>query len=223
MTEPITISKDKPAIRSMDFEFLRAEGIRRIQEMSGNIWTDYNSHDPGVTILETLCYALTDLGYRTSFDMKDLLAPNPQDNAEDHYNFFTARQILHNNPLTIRDYRKLLMDIGLRVSGPDLEEEIIGIKNAWITISDKAEFDLFVNSDESRLDYVAPKFGEKKQLDLKVLYDVVLEFSDSRNYGDLNQDTLEANYEAFHPDVVALLLGRDHEQDAEMASYDLSL
>ena len=102
MPETITISKEKPAVKSMDFDFLKAEGIRRIQEMAGNIWTDYNEHDPGVTILEALCYALTDLGYRTSFDMKDLLAPNPNDQIEDHYDFYTARQVLHNAPLTIQ-------------------------------------------------------------------------------------------------------------------------
>ena len=77
MIENLTISRQAPALRSMDFNFLKEEGIRRIQELSGKIWTDYNVHDPGVMLLEVLCYALTDLGYRTSFDIKDLLASNP--------------------------------------------------------------------------------------------------------------------------------------------------
>ena len=223
MPETITISKEKPAIKSMDFDFLKAEGIRRIQEMAGNIWTDYNEHDPGVTILEALCYALTDLGYRTSFDMRDLLAPNPNDQIEDDYDFYTARQILHNNPLTIQDYRKLLMDVSLLVGGPGLEEEIIGIKNAWLTVADSSEYAVFVNRAENLLDYVPPKIGDQTPLDLKVLYDVVLEFSDSKNYGDLNQDTLEDNYDAFHPNVVALFLGQDHDQTIELAPYDQDL
>ena len=27
-------------------------------------WTDHNTHDPGITVLEALCYVLTDLQYR---------------------------------------------------------------------------------------------------------------------------------------------------------------
>ena len=33
-----------------------------LQELCGETWTDYNLHDPGVSILEQLCYGLTDLG-----------------------------------------------------------------------------------------------------------------------------------------------------------------
>ena len=50
----------------LEFEKLRQEGIDYLGELSGNIWTDHNAHDPGITILEVLCYALLDLGYRTS-------------------------------------------------------------------------------------------------------------------------------------------------------------
>ncbi len=39
-----------------DFSSLRQEGIALVQALSGGTWTDYNLHDPGVTILEALCY-----------------------------------------------------------------------------------------------------------------------------------------------------------------------
>jgi len=29
-------------------------------------WTTHNTHDPGITVLELLAYALTDLQYRSS-------------------------------------------------------------------------------------------------------------------------------------------------------------
>ena len=51
--------------------------------------------------------------------MKDLLAPSPEEEAKKQ--FFTAREILTVNPLTINDYRKLLIDID-------------GVKNAWLEI-----------------------------------------------------------------------------------------
>ncbi|MDW3191830.1 MAG: hypothetical protein R8G66_05685 [Cytophagales bacterium] len=207
MIETIAISRQTPAIRSMDFQYLKAEGIRRIQELSGKIWTDYNVHDPGVMLLEVLCYALTDLGYRTSFDMKDLLASNPNDNINDGYQFFTAREILHNNALTILDYRKLIMDVSVLADESNENSEIIGIKNAWLTVADRAEYDVFVHRDKNLLAYVPPKLGDQNPLEIKALYNVVLEFSDSQVFGDLNVDYLEDTVQAFHPNVVALIQG----------------
>lgn len=207
MIQSLSISRQKPTIRSMDFEYLKAEGIRRIQELSGKIWTDYNVHDPGVMLLEVLCYALTDLGYRTSFDMKDLLASNPNDNINDGYQFFTARQMLHNNALTILDYRKLIMDVSILVDENDELSEIIGVKNAWLTVADQAEYDVFVHREKNLLSYVPPKLNDHTPLDIKALYNVVLEFSDSQIFGDLNVDYLEDTVRAFHPNVAALIQG----------------
>ena len=55
----------------MDFQKLKKEGIYLAQELSGDLWTDYNDHDPGVTILENQVYALTELSYKTSFPVED--------------------------------------------------------------------------------------------------------------------------------------------------------
>ena len=67
------ISKSGPAFRSMDYEALRKEGITLAELLSGLIWTDFNEHDPGVTLLELLCFGITDLGYRTDFNIDELL------------------------------------------------------------------------------------------------------------------------------------------------------
>jgi hypothetical protein len=106
----------------LDFDKLRQEGIDYLGKLAGNIWTDHNVHDPGITILEMLCYALLDLGYRTSLPPKDLFAKDPADLSEEN-NFFTPAQILGCNPLTITDYRKLLVDLP-------------GIKNAWLEVAE---------------------------------------------------------------------------------------
>ena len=99
-----------------NFDFLRREGLKHIGALSGKIWTDHNVHDPGITILEVLCYALMDLGYRTKLPIQDLLAA-PDGKTSNSY--FTPAQILGNNPTTILDYRKLLI-------------EIEGVRNAWL-------------------------------------------------------------------------------------------
>ncbi|HNP83879.1 MAG TPA: hypothetical protein PKN47_20635 [Nitrospira sp.] len=109
-----------------DFQVLRQEGLKHIGDLSGKIWTDHNTHDPGVTILEVLCYALIDLGYRTTLPMEDLLAepritPTTGRDADRlrHENFFTPLEILSCNPTTVLDYRKLLLDVD-------------GVRNAWL-------------------------------------------------------------------------------------------
>jgi hypothetical protein len=115
----MTISKNNAGFPEyFDFTKLRTEGIKYLGELSGRIWSDHNLHDPGITIFEVLCYALLDLGYRTNLPVADILATDPAASLPED-NFFTPAQILTNNPLTINDYRKLLVDIP-------------GIRNAWL-------------------------------------------------------------------------------------------
>ncbi|HEX2873659.1 MAG TPA: hypothetical protein VHP33_20510 [Polyangiaceae bacterium] len=89
---------------AMDYARLRAEGLTWLGRLSGTQWTDYNAHDPGITILEQLCYAITDLGYRTAYPIADLLA-GVQDPA-----LPDAATILSGNPVTDADLRKLALD-----------------------------------------------------------------------------------------------------------------
>lgn len=120
-TQYKVISKNNAGFPAyLDFDRLRREGIDYIGTLSGRLWTDHNVHDPGITILEMLCYALLDLGYRTNLPVSEILARNPESTEQDT-NFFTPGQILTNNPLTITDYRKLLIDIP-------------GVKNAWLYV-----------------------------------------------------------------------------------------
>jgi hypothetical protein len=55
------------------FDGLRQSGVAWAQSLAGNSWTDYNEHDPGVTLLEAVCYALTDVMYRADFPVEDFL------------------------------------------------------------------------------------------------------------------------------------------------------
>src|ERR1700709_1146733 len=111
MAESLTIDINNKLPGAQDYNFLRKEGIGLIEKLSGKIWTDYNTHDPGITLLEALCYAITDLGYRTSFDIKDILASKEGGVASWQKVFYTARQVLPCNPVTLNDYRKVIIDI----------------------------------------------------------------------------------------------------------------
>lgn len=111
MTDLITIDPNPPANPGMDFGFLKAEGTELVQQLAGKIWTDYNESDPGVTILEQVCYALTELSYRAELPVQDLLT-DPVDGVihPRRQALYPAKQIFPCNPVTVKDYRKLILD-----------------------------------------------------------------------------------------------------------------
>jgi hypothetical protein len=111
----------------LDFEALRTDGIAALQRLCGELWTDFNQHDPGVTTLEQLVYGLTDLAYRTGFDMADYLAG--PDGSIDYQGLalYPPEDILPCEALTADDYRRLfydalpdLADIRIRPAGQGL-------------------------------------------------------------------------------------------------------
>jgi hypothetical protein len=120
---------------AMDYARLREEGVRLLGRLTGAQWTDYNAHDPGITILEQLCYAITDLGYRTAHPMPDLLAGAGADAA-----LPGAETILGGDPVTQDDLRKLVLDVE-------------GIANAWaLPVEPELPFYYHQGSGELRLE-----------------------------------------------------------------------
>ena len=191
---------------SQDFYKLRSEGVSFIEQMSSQLWTDYNTHDPGITILEALCYALTDLAYRTNYDIKDLLASQTGITAFDKQALFSARKILTNSALTIEDYRRLLIDLDR-------------VRNAWVFPLPKqcacdTTYFAWCEKDQLQLSYVAPNPTEIASRDIKSLktdihpqglYEVLLELESDAESGDLNDRKIEYRYrDATNPDLNAL-------------------
>lgn len=194
MAESITISSTPPEFKSMQYDLLRQEGLRRIQELAGKIWTNYNASDPGVSILEVLSYAITDLGYRASYPIQDILAKDPDDPQEQQLeikNFYTARQILPVNPVTIDDFRKLLIDCEVYDSGSSGCPSV-GVRNAWIEMATENEVPVFLNDGLKTLDYVPANPNEPIRIIPGVLYNVLLELGECTLYGDMNDTTQEA-------------------------------
>jgi hypothetical protein len=111
MKEAQTLSRKQNPRISLRFEELLDRAITAAQKYSGSIWTDYNPHDPGVTMLEYLCYALTDLAYRTDFEMKDLLLSGTDHFPLSRLDLFPGQsEILPSAPVLEEDFRRLLTD-----------------------------------------------------------------------------------------------------------------
>lgn len=155
-----TLSRTPENQAAFDQQQLYALGLDHVRRLSRRLWTDHNLHDPGITTLELLCYALTDLAYRTRFPIEDLLA-TPENKAENMATqFWTPRQILPNRPLTVRDYRKLLIDLP-------------GIKNAWI---DPLPTTLYADTLQAELRYTEPHTPGVRTVQIAGRYRVRLEY-----------------------------------------------
>lgn len=226
MAESITISDSPPALKSMQYAFLREEGLKHIERLAAKIWTDYNESDPGITLLEALSYAITDLGYRSNYSIPDILAQNPLATPVDIKNFYSARQILPISPVTFNDYRKTLIDV--EVHDPlDLDCPLAGVKNAWIEKSPDNEIPVYLNHLTDALDYVPVDPNNPQRIDIKVLYDILLEFDRCENLGDLNENTIEERIKIYScspslslPTLDPALSGLSVKVEVEFARWD---
>ena len=100
---------DKNLPLSQNFSELKKEGLAYIEQFGSTEWTNLNQSDPGVTILDQLCFALTELGYCGDFSIEDILA-NSQGEIDYKNQFNLPYDILTTTPITIDDYRKIIID-----------------------------------------------------------------------------------------------------------------
>ncbi|HXJ42536.1 MAG TPA: hypothetical protein VNH18_24870 [Bryobacteraceae bacterium] len=146
---PTNLNKP-PDNAGLDYMYLRTEGVNILQRLSSSIWTDYNEHDPGVTTLEQLCYALTELSYRAELDVAQLLVDRETGTIQPHrHALFIPRRILPCNPVTVDDYRKRIVDL------------VPEVRNVWLTPSPNHGRDWVNGSYEIRA-YVPECSSESK-------------------------------------------------------------
>lgn len=174
------INKQLKLRKSLDYHQLRKAGIAHLQNLAGSIWSDYNTHDPGVTMLETLCYAITELSYRCNFPIEDLLAGNPENKIGDSTDFFEAHQILPSHPLTILDYRKLLIDLQF-------------VRNAWLEPADSDGPKVFYSESRKELTYNETDIAHtpNEPINLRGLYNVWIELAEDDELGNLNTSIVD--------------------------------
>lgn len=168
MSDQNTIPKLAPSRDSLNYKTLIQKGRAYIEKIAGKIWTDYNVHDPGITTLELLCYAITDLTYRIELPIKDLLAKKDVKGGGLDRHFSSAKKILPTCPVSEQDYRKLFIDIE-------------GVSNAWVTLTTRK---LWINCEEQYGDnednygvihFDEPTGAKSRSFELRGFYTVLLE------------------------------------------------
>lgn len=143
---------DRP--ENLDYYTLRKIGMTHIAQLSGSLWTDHNIHDPGVTMLELLCFALTDLQHRASLNMRDILTQEGESFPSLDYSFHKAENILPSHPITIHDYKKLIID------------KIPGVRN------------VFIKTTTQKYDIPKKASENSERINMQGFYDVFLELED---------------------------------------------
>jgi len=162
MKDSLTIKKWTKTEDDLDFDFLRKVGLEYIEKIGSDLWTDYNSHDPGITILEMLSYALTDLAQRIELPIESLLASKENNVKKMHEQFLSAVNILPTKPINALDYR-------------DLFVHVKGVKNAWIKKHDQS---VYINCDEHPAELSYSPFKSKKKhspFNLKGLNHIIID------------------------------------------------
>lgn len=89
---------------------LQRQTLKETQRLAGNVWTDYNVHDPGVTLADIANYALTELDYKASFETEDYLTEETHPFDAKRFGLFPPTDIYTTLPVTEDDYRRMLTE-----------------------------------------------------------------------------------------------------------------
>ncbi len=166
MNDTIRLSPTPPARVSMNYAALRESGMELIRQLASETWTDHNLHDPGITLLEAFCYAMTELGFRIQLDMPDLLRSGEVSGLP---NLVPAHRILPSAPVTSEDLQKVLLDHPL-------------LREAQIKLEAESEVAFYENlTTDSETDGLPPPFTYEpttSRVHLRGIYEVMVEFED---------------------------------------------
>jgi hypothetical protein len=188
MNPPLTIPGAPHASPALDYHELRKEGIAYLEEVVGSLWSDYNVHDPGITLLELLCFGITDVAFRTSLEDADLFAPSPDD--ESPSPFVTARDALTCHPITSNDYRRLILDTFYE-----------DVRNVWVQPTSQVLY-----ADPKARQLTLKQLAAHVPFEVKGLYDIRLQLTPGERTASEEKALLQDVRKLYHQHR---LLGED--------------
>lgn len=119
------------------YERLQKQSLEIIQQLSGNRWTDFNEHDPGITILDVLNYALLELDYSFEATFEEYLA-DPEKNEINlkQAGLLPPGEIFATTIATADDYESLFLS------------SVEGIRDCQVILNDRHLYDIIIDADE---------------------------------------------------------------------------
>lgn len=163
-----------PAVKdAIAFDALWQQAQDKVTALSGKVWTDTDDHDPGVTLLQSATWNCSDLSYRASLSLNDLLTR--QDQSTLFPEEFGPEQVLTCNPVTAEDYRRALLD--LHSSDIDtldtldtLGQDFLFSDISLIQEPEECRFHWWYNAEKREYSFTEPKVthpGDKMTLSLR--------------------------------------------------------
>jgi hypothetical protein len=105
--------------------------LKALGDFAGDKWTDFNIHDPGVTIIEYLAYAIHDLSFRTNLPTADLVASVLDEEGIRHF-LPSPSHCLEAPIVTDNDIRALILDLHF-------------VRNVWVEARDDGLKDIVID------------------------------------------------------------------------------
>lgn len=102
---------------------LRRRTQDELQRLAGEVWTDFNPGDAGVTVAEAADYALSESDYKLGFALEDYLAGTDGTWTEEDFGLFPAGEVYPSAPVTAEDYRRLVL-----ANFPELENVTVSVR-----------------------------------------------------------------------------------------------
>ncbi|ERT10673.1 hypothetical protein [Photorhabdus temperata] len=154
------------------FDALLTQAKTVIEQQSGQCWSNTSENDPGITLLETCCYGASDLAYRHSLPLKDLLTPKKEEQTSDDGIFpkeFGPQQILTCGPITTEDYRRALLDLHSSDTANEISEGYFFFNDVQlIREPDNQRYEYWYNKEKR--EYSFKNSGSDSQLALRGNY-----------------------------------------------------
>lgn len=144
------------------FDTLYEQASQAATTYGGQLWTDHGEHDPGVTFLEGYSYSTSDLAYRETLPLVDLLTPpvNQQTPGDGIFPAdFGPQMALTCGPITLQDYRKTLLDLTDSANNSYLFRDVqfVLLKDVSTpTAASYPDYWYYFNSDNLEFSFVVP-------------------------------------------------------------------
>jgi hypothetical protein len=159
------------------FDTLLEQGMEDIDRYAGQVWTDKGEQDPGVTLLQDFCYGTSDLAYRHTLPLVDLLTP--ADKSQEKWIFpaqFGPHRVLTCGPVTVDDYRRALLD--LHSSDDGESPGCFYFRNVQLTPESEAEqYQYWYDPDPDKREFTFADLGDANSLTLKGNYHLYVELT----------------------------------------------
>lgn len=152
------------------FEALWQQAHEKVTALSGEIWTDTGDHDPGVSLLQSATWNCSDLSYRASLPLNDLLThPDRKPLFPEE---FGPEQVLTCNTVTADDYRRALLDLhSSDIKALDTPEQDFLFSDVSLTQEPEAyRFHWWYNAEKREYSFTEPTVTQpedKKTLSLR--------------------------------------------------------